>query len=115
MRYINTALAIGMLTDGDVSIETISLNYAKKWVNANLHTLTNACNPHHANTLDGLSRQLGIDIQSGATGARFTMNSGDQCLVFALVPPPGYGRETREFTDEELNECKISFRLVTMK
>jgi len=115
MKYINTALALAMLQDGNVKISTLSEKQAKIWLEENFENATNACNPHHANTLNGLTRQLGVNVQSGATGERFTMDKGDECLVFGLVPPKNYGRETREFTDDELAECRITFRLVQME
>lgn len=113
-KYMNTALAIAMLSDGQVTVTSLSEGEVKTWLEENGDHAINACNPTHSNTLDGLSRLLGRDFLSTATGARFTMQSGDKCLVFGLVPPPGYGRETREFTDEEIASCKISYRLVSM-
>lgn len=114
-KFMNTALAIGMLSDGEVKIETLTEEQAKIWLQENGQQALNACNPNHSNTLDGLSRVLEMDVLSTASGERFTMKSGDVCLVFGLVPPPGYGRETREFTDDEIKQCKISYRLVSMR
>jgi hypothetical protein len=115
MKFINTALAIGMLSDGNVTIKTLSKNEVESWLKENYEQALNACNPSHANTLDGISRVLGYDFLGTAKGERFTLKTGDECLVFALVPPPGYGRETREFTDDEIKNCKISYRLVKME
>ncbi len=114
MQFMNTALAIGMLSDGTCTIKTLSQDEVKSWLEHNFEKATNACNPNHSNTLNGLSRILGVDLQGSATGERFTMTLGDECLVFGLVPPTGYGRDTREFTDEEIEQCSISYRLVSM-
>ncbi len=113
MRHVNTALAIGMLSDGNLSLKTISTDQAVEWLNQG--EFENSSNPSHNNTLVALSKILDMDMVSNATGARFIMNAGDECLVMALTPPPGFGRETREFTDDEIAQCKFSFRLVKME
>ncbi len=107
-NYFNTTLGLSMLPDGDVSVKTLSEAKTKEFLSREVE---NIANPNHANTLDAVSRRLGIDVR-GAKGGRVTLASTDFCLVAEIGNVP---RETREFTDEEIDKAIFKFRLVEVK
>ena len=104
-NYFNTTLGLSMLPDGGVFIETLTAEGAAAWLRRGFE---NVANPSHANTLDAVSRHLGVDVRQ-AKGGRIKLASGDECLVAEISGVP---RETREFTDAEITAATFTFRLV---
>lgn len=104
-RYFNTTLGLSMLPDGDFSVRTLTSEEAASWL---CQEFNNVANPSHGNTLDAVSRHLGIDVRD-AKGGRVALESGDECLVVQISGVP---RETREFTDEEIEAATFTFRVV---
>jgi hypothetical protein len=106
--YFNTTLGVSMLPDGSINVETITDHEATAYLHG---TFENVANPSHANTLDAVSRHLGVNVR-GAKGGRIKLESGDACLVAEISGVP---RETREFTDEEIAAATFTFRLVQVQ
>lgn len=107
-KYFNTTLGMSMLTDGMIEVFTVDEAAAADYLRQ--EGLVNAANPSHANTLDVISRRLGVDVRD-AKGGRVTLEAGDSCLVVEISNVP---RETREFTDEEVAKATFKFRLVAV-
>ena len=108
MDYFNTTLGLSMLPNGQVAIRTVSSEEAAEFI---LAGVDNVANPSHANTLDAVSRHLGVDVRS-AKGGRIRLEAGDRCLVAEISGVP---RETREFTDKEIGSAIFTFRLVEVE
>ncbi len=104
-KYFNTTLGLSMLPDGNVSVETLTTDEATGWLREGFE---NVANPSHANTLNAVSRHLGVDVRQ-AKGGRIKLIAGDECLVAEISGVP---RETREFTNEEIAAATFTFRLV---
>lgn len=104
-RFFNTTLGISMLPDGVVTFDTLSDDEARDWL---AKEFENVANPNHANSLDAISRKLGVDVRN-AKGGRVRLDEGDSCLVAEIT---GIPRETREFTDAEIAAAKFIFRIV---
>jgi len=107
-KYFNTTLGSSMLPDGMIEIVTIAEDVAANYLLD--PEVVNAANPSHANTLDAMSRRLGVDVRS-AKGGRVSLEAGDSCLIVEIGNIP---RETREFTDEEVAKATLMFRLVAV-
>jgi hypothetical protein len=105
-KYFNTTLGLSMLPDGIFSVQTISADKAADWLRQD--GIINAANPSHANSLDAISRKIGVDVR-GAKGGRVALVGGDECLVAQIS---GIPRETREFSDAEIAVARFEFRLV---
>lgn len=105
MRFFNTTLGISMLADGQIAIETLNENQVTKWFEINFE---NVANPSHSNSLQAITQKIGVDVRN-AKGGRISLESGDECLVAQIG---GIPRETREFTDEEIEAATFTFRLV---
>jgi len=104
-KYFNTTLGLSMLPDGNISVGTLTAEEAAGWLRQEFE---NVANPSHANTLDAVSRHLGVDVRQ-AKGGRIKLTAGDGCLVAEISGVP---RETREFTDAEITAATFTFRLV---
>ena len=107
--FFNTTLGLSMLTDGDVSVRTVSDQEAVEFLGQ--PDISNVANPQHGNSLQAITQKLGVDVRD-AKGGRVLLASGDRCLVAEIS---GIPRETREFSDEEIAAATFKFRIVTMK
>lgn len=105
-NYFNTTLGISMLGDGIFSVRTLSADDAAKWLRQD--DIVNAANPTHSNSLDAISRKIGVNVRE-AKGGRVALSAGDECLVAQIS---GIPRETREFSDAEICAARFEFRLV---
>src|SRR3989344_3299513 len=90
--YFNTTLGISMIPDGEMTVRTVSPEQAAEDLRGD--EVENVANPGHANTLDAVSRRLGVDVRA-AKGGRVRLEAGDSCLVAEISGVP---RGTREFT-----------------
>ena len=109
-RYFNTTLGLSMLPDGDFTVTTVSMDEAVDYLRRD--GVENVANPSHGNTLQAITQKLGVDVRMAAVGRRVILNQGDACLVAQIGNIP---RETREFTDEEIQAANFEFRLVEVK
>jgi len=107
--YFNTAFAIGMVPDGTITVRTVGDEETAEYLRAGV--VENVANPAHANTLDAVSRRLGVDVRA-AKGGRVSLQSGDEVLVAEIGNVP---RETREFTDAEIAAATFRFRLIKVR
>ena len=114
MLYFNTAFSLSMLTESATLTvqKNVDTETARDFLRAG--NTRNVANPNHANTLDALTRILGIDVVAGASGARVTLQPGDQVLVATFTPSRDTPRETREYTDAQVASATFSFDLVTV-
>jgi hypothetical protein len=71
-----------------------------------------AFNPSHANTARAVERKTGVRIPLAGKPARVTLGVGDRLLVVTLAG--ALPRETREFTDDELDGVNFVFSLWTI-
>jgi hypothetical protein len=107
-KFFNTTFEtfeLSMSPDGVYSVRTVDEAMAVGFLSAEV---TNMANPTHKNTLDAISRRLGVDVRA-AKGGRVCLAHGDQVLVVEIGNIPC---ETREFTDEELAKATFLFRIV---
>ena len=107
-RYFNTTLGISMLPDGDCTVETVTEETAAQYL---LSDVENVANPSHGNSLQAITQLLGADV-CNPKGGRVFLKSGDSCLVAEVS---GIPRETREFTNEEIEAATFRFRIVYIK
>jgi hypothetical protein len=71
-----------------------------------------AFNPSHANTARAVERKTGVRIPIAGKPARVSLGIGDRLLVVSLAG--SLPRETREFTDDELDRVNFVFSLWTV-
>jgi hypothetical protein len=98
-----------MAPDGDLSVQTIDETAAAEFLRQ--EGMANVANPTHANSLDAISRRLGVDVRN-TRGGRVLLSSGDECLVGEIGNVP---RETREFTDAEIAKATFRFRIIKVR
>ena len=98
-----------MLADGAFTVRTVSDSEAGEFLGAG--GVANVANPTHGNSLDAISRKLGVDVRV-AKGGRISLVAGDECLVAQISNIP---RETREFSDEEIASARFEFRIVSVR
>lgn len=112
--YFNTAFSLSMLaSDCALRVQKgISESAAAVWLRQS--DVKNVANPNHGNTLDAVSKRLGVDVRS-ASGGRVVLSQGDQVLVAQVSFPPDVPRETKEYTDEQVARGRFSFDLVTVE
>lgn len=112
-RYFNTAFSLSMV-GAPFTLEGRELTppQAKVWLEV-FDDIQNVANPSHANTLDAVSKKLGIDVRD-AKGGRVKLDKGDQALIAQVSFPPTVPRETKEYTDEQIALGTFSFVLVTV-
>ncbi len=108
-KFFNTAFSLSMVVPPfTMTGSELTPDEASKWLKQDVQ---NVANPTHANTLDAVSKKLGVDVLD-AKGGRVVLNSGDECLVAQVTFPPSVPRETKEYTDEQVALGKFSFVLV---
>lgn len=109
-KLFNTAFSLSMVVP-PFGMEGIELTPAEaaEWLRQ--EGVVNAANPTHANTLDAVSKKVGVDMRA-AKGGRVVLGKGDGCLVAQVVFPPSVPRETKEYTDEQVALGTFSFILV---
>lgn len=110
-KYFNTAFSLSMVpfpfhADG----EQLTAEKAAEFLAGNV---ANVANPSHANTLDAVTKKLGVDVRN-AKGGRVKLMKGDQILVAQVTFPPSVPRETKEYTDEQVAQGVFEFDLVTI-
>ncbi len=82
---------------------------ARSIIDAGVET---AFNPSHANTALAVERKTGVRIPLAGKPARVSLGVGDRLLVVSFVG--SLPRETREFTDDELDGVNFVFSLWTV-
>lgn len=73
--------------------------------------LRSAVNPSHGNTVAAVRRKLGITLPVPERAEKIQLQPGDTLLV---VTVHGLPRETREFSDEEIDRAEFSLALWTV-
>ena len=112
MKYFNTVFSGAMLPTGIGigPVKELSILEVTKWIREG--EVMNIANPTHANTLAAVSQVVGVDLTSGATGRKVTLQAGDSCLVAEFENSAKLPRETRQFTDAEIAAAgPLRFRL----
>lgn len=70
-KYFNTTLGLSMLQDGNFSVATVTEESAAGYLAEG--DVLNVANPSHANTLDAVSRRLGVDVRSAKATFKFRL------------------------------------------
>lgn len=111
-RFFNTAFSLSMVAcPFTMAGKELTPEEASKWLKQ--EGFKNVANPSHANTLDAVSKKLGVDVRD-AKGGRVVLKSEDECLVAQVTFPTSVPRETKEYTDEQVALGKFSFILVNV-
>ena len=111
-KLFNTAFSLSMVVPPFVMVGVeLTPAEAAEWLMQN--DVENVANPTHSNTLDAVSKKVGIDVRV-ANGGRVVLGKSDECLVAQVVFPPSVPRETKEYTDEQVALGTFSFILVTV-
>lgn len=111
-RFFNTAFSLSMVTP-PCTMQVVEITETEAAAFVAAEGVANVANPQHANTLQALSKRLGVDV-SGAQGGRVALEPGDEVVVGQVSFPPSVPRETREYTDEQVASGKFSFLKVTV-
>jgi hypothetical protein len=107
---VNNAIADSMFTG--LKAETLlarrplTTAEARSIIEAGVET---AFNPSHANTARAVERKTGVQIPMAVKPTRVALGIGDRLLVVTIVGT--LPRETREFTDDELDSVNFAFSL----
>lgn len=109
-KYFNTAFSLSMVCPPfTITGRELTLAEAAEWLQSGY--VVNVANPTHANTLDAVSRKLGVDVRNGS-GDRVVLGSESECLVAQVFFPSSVPRETKEYSEEHIALGRFSFVLL---
>jgi hypothetical protein len=110
---VNNAIADSMFAGlkGDTLLarKPLTPDEAREIIETGVET---AFNPSHANTARAVERKTGVRIPLARKPERVLLGIGDRLLV--VTPVGSLPRETREFTDDELDRVNFMFSLWTV-
>ena len=107
-KILNNAVADSMLPEGRITKRVVGKDEARKWLEGEY---VHAGNPTHGPTWVAASALLGVESVKSPKGGKVALASGDELLVVAVN---GLPRETREFTQAEIEKATMSFSLYTI-
>ncbi|GIW78273.1 MAG: hypothetical protein KatS3mg105_0080 [Gemmatales bacterium] len=108
--YIALAISDSMFPAGTFRKKAITANDVKSIIDN--EEVVSCVNPSHRSTIDALKQRYGLEIPVPEKPAKITLRKNDNLIVCTVL---GLPRETREFSQEEIERASFTFSLWTIQ